>query len=80
LVDTHDRGFRQRFAQAAQRREEALYGGLREAGVDALELATDDDLVATIMRYAELRKRRSQLSAGATAPRGRGSFGEVSVA
>jgi len=80
LVDTHDRGFRQRFAQAAQRREEALYGGLREAGVDALELATDDDLVATIMRYAELRKRRSQLTAGATAPRGRGSFGEVSVA
>lgn len=80
FVDTHDRGFRERFAQAAQRREQALYAGLREAGVDALELATDDDLVSTIMRYAELRKRRSQLSAGAASPRSRGSFGEVSVA
>jgi hypothetical protein len=29
-----------------------------------LELATDDDLVDTILRFADLRKRRSQLAAG----------------
>jgi hypothetical protein len=32
--------------------------------VDALELATDEDLVNAIMRFADLRKRRSQLAAG----------------
>ena len=80
FVDTSERGFRRRFAEAAQRREEALLRGLRDAGVDALELSTDGDLFETIMRYADLRKRRSQLAAGAARPRDRGSLGEVSVA
>jgi uncharacterized protein (DUF58 family) len=80
FVDTHDRGFRQRFAQAAQRREEALHQAFREAGVDALELATGDDLVETLMRFSELRKRRRRLAAGAVASKSRGEFGEVSVA
>ena len=36
------------------------------AGVDALELATDGDLADSIMRFADLRKRRSQfMSSGA---------------
>jgi uncharacterized protein (DUF58 family) len=64
LVDTHDRAFRKRFAAAADRREQALRAALGEAGVDALELATDDDLVDTILRFADLRKRRSQLAGG----------------
>jgi hypothetical protein len=34
------------------------------AGVDALELSTDGDLVDAVMRFTELRKRRSQLSGG----------------
>ena len=38
------------------------------AGVDALELSTDDDLVDAILRFADLRKRRSQLAAGAVLP------------
>ncbi len=68
FVDTHDRGFRKRFAAAAARREEQLRTSLRHAGVDALELSTEDDLVDAILRFADLRKRRSQLAAGATLP------------
>ena len=64
FVDTHDRGFRKRFAAAAERREHALRATFRQAGVDALELATDGELVDAIMRFADLRKRRSQLAAG----------------
>jgi hypothetical protein len=32
--------------------------------VDCLELSTDDDLVDAILRFADLRKRRSQLAGG----------------
>jgi uncharacterized protein (DUF58 family) len=69
LVDTHDRHFRRRFAQAAERREAALRSALVHAGVDCLELATDDDLVDALMRFTILRKRRTQLSAGVSLPR-----------
>jgi uncharacterized protein (DUF58 family) len=68
FVDTHDRGFRKRFAAAAARREMALRTTLRDAGVDCLELATDDNLVDAILRFADLRKRRSQLAGGGTLP------------
>jgi uncharacterized protein (DUF58 family) len=68
FVDTHDRGFRKRFAAAAERRESTLRSAFREAGVDALELSTGDDLVDAIMRFADLRKRRSQLAAGGGFP------------
>jgi uncharacterized protein (DUF58 family) len=68
FVDSHDRGFRKRFAAAAERREKELRSAFRQAGVDALELCTDDNLVDSILRFADLRKRRSQLSAGATFP------------
>ncbi|NDP43360.1 MAG: DUF58 domain-containing protein [Aromatoleum sp.] len=69
FVDTHDRGFRERFADAAQKREAELRSAFRAAGVDALELSTDDDLVDAILRFADLRKRRSQLAAGGSLPR-----------
>jgi uncharacterized protein (DUF58 family) len=68
FVDTHDAGFRRRFAEAAGRREAALRSALAEAGVDCLELATDDDLVEALLRFTALRKRRSQLAAGVTLP------------
>lgn len=68
LVDTHDRGFRKRFATVAQRHEADLRATFREAGVDALELSTGGDLVDAIMRFADLRKRRSQLAAGGVLP------------
>jgi uncharacterized protein (DUF58 family) len=69
FVDTHDRAFRMRFAAAAERREKALRAAFSDAGVDALELSTDDDLVDTILRFADLRKRRSQLAGGGMLPR-----------
>ena len=68
VVDTHDRGFRKRFAAAAQRRETALREGLAKAGVDTLELATDDDLTDAILRFADLRKQRSRMQTGGGVP------------
>ena len=64
FVDTHEPGFRKRFAAAATRRENELRAGFAEAGVDVLELATDDALIDSVMRFADLRKRRSQLAGG----------------
>ncbi|HEX6794844.1 MAG TPA: DUF58 domain-containing protein [Casimicrobiaceae bacterium] len=68
-VDTHDRGFRRRFVKAAEEREARLRAGFRDAGVDVLELSTNDDLADAILRFADLRKRRSHLAAGAVMPR-----------
>lgn len=67
FVDTHDPRFRRRFAATAERRESELRSALRDAGVDALELRTDDDLVDAVLRFADMRKRRRQLVSGATA-------------
>jgi uncharacterized protein (DUF58 family) len=63
FVDTHDRAFRKRFAAAAAKRETAIRSAFREAGVDALELCTGEDLVNAIVRFSALRKRRSQSAA-----------------
>jgi len=79
-VDTHDRGFRKRFAAAAGRHEKALRSAFGEAGVDALELSTTDDLVDAILRFADLRKRRRQLSAGGSLPLHLGGSHGVPVA
>ena len=64
LVDTHDTGFRKRFARIAAQREAQLRESLTRAGVDALELSTDDDLVSALLRFTDMRKRRSRLSGG----------------
>jgi uncharacterized protein (DUF58 family) len=69
FVDTHDRGFRRRFVKAAEEREARLRAGFRDAGVDVLELSTSGDLADGILRFADLRKRRSRLAAGAVMPR-----------
>ncbi len=68
VVDTSDRGFRKRYAAAAERRESELRDALARAGVDTLELATNDDLLDSILRFAELRKQRMRLAAGGGAP------------
>ena len=57
-VDTHDRRFRQRFHEAAMRREAALTESFKRAGVDALALSTEEDLVRAIVRFAQQRKQR----------------------
>lgn len=80
FVDTHDRGFRKRFGAAAERREAELRAALRHAGVDALELSTDADLGDAILRFADLRKRRTQLAAGGSLPQHLRENREVPVA
>jgi uncharacterized protein (DUF58 family) len=80
FVDTHDRAFRRRFASLAERREAELRSALAQAGVDALELSTDSDLVDAILRFADLRKRRSQLAAGGSLPDHLRGRHEVSMA
>jgi uncharacterized protein (DUF58 family) len=58
-VNTGDARFRDRFAGAARRREELLHGAFSRAGVDALVLRTDEDLVRAIVKFAYARKRRA---------------------
>jgi uncharacterized protein (DUF58 family) len=70
LVDTHDAGFRKRFARIAAQREAELRQALAHAAVDTLELSTDDSLVDAIMRFTDLRKQRSR-SSGARAAAGK---------
>jgi uncharacterized protein (DUF58 family) len=70
VVDTHDARFRARFEAAAARREDELRAALARAGVDTLELATDDDLLDAILRFADLRKQRSRLANWSGAGRG----------
>jgi uncharacterized protein (DUF58 family) len=57
-VDTHDKAFRRRFKEASERREATLREAFKRAGVDAVALSTDDDLVHAIVRMATLRRRR----------------------
>ncbi len=68
FVDTHDAGFRKRFIAAVEQRETSVRSDLTRAGVDTLEIATDDDLAETVMRYADLRRRRSRLSSVGALP------------
>jgi len=57
-VDTQDRGFRQRYAMLTAQREAQLREHLTRAGVDTLELATDDDLFDVLLRFMQLRGLR----------------------
>lgn len=57
-VDTRDRAFRRRFEAAAAARETAIGDAFKRAGVEAVTLSTDEDLVRAIVRMATLRHRR----------------------
>ncbi len=59
-VDTHDRRFRQRFQEAARRREAEMNETFKRSGVDALSLSTEEDLVRAIVRFAALRRTLRQ--------------------
>jgi len=59
-IDTGDKKFRQRFRDAAQKREYEMNVAFRRAGVDALQISTEDDLVRAIVRFAVGRKQRKQ--------------------
>jgi uncharacterized protein (DUF58 family) len=57
-VDTHDKRFRQRFAEARRQSEAELERSFKQAGVEVLALATNDDLVRAIVRFAAARQLR----------------------
>jgi uncharacterized protein (DUF58 family) len=57
-INTHDAQFRRRFREAARRREAALSDTFKRAGVDALSLSTEEDMVRAIVRFATQRRRR----------------------
>ena len=60
FVDGSDPGFRERYAAIAEEQEEALLQALAESGADVVELATDDDLLDALMRFADLRRQRAR--------------------
>ncbi len=58
LLDTANQQFRTRYAETVEKREQQLADSFAHAGVDALELSTDEDLASALIRFSELRKRR----------------------
>ncbi|GAB3873219.1 DUF58 domain-containing protein [Terrabacter terrigena] len=58
FVDTSDASFRARLAAAADARQADLEARARRAGVDLHRIRTDDDLVRSLMRISDLRRRR----------------------
>ncbi len=63
FVDTHDRGFQARFAAVADAREANLRAAFEKTGVDVMELATQDDVLDALMRFAMMRKQSLRRSA-----------------
>jgi uncharacterized protein (DUF58 family) len=61
FVDASSPAFRERYAELAEEQEAALRAQLATSGADVLELATDDDLLDVLMRFADLRKQRARL-------------------
>lgn len=57
FVDTHDKKFRKRFADAALKRERELSESFQRAGVDVLPLSTETDLVHAIVKFAKQRQQ-----------------------
>jgi uncharacterized protein (DUF58 family) len=58
LLDTANAKFRNRYAELVEERERQLASCFAQAGVDALELSTQEDMANALMRFSELRKRR----------------------
>ena len=65
MVDTHDPDWRARHDELAREREEALLGDLAAAGVDAMELGTDEDPGESLAALLRLRRLQARLRAGA---------------
>jgi uncharacterized protein (DUF58 family) len=60
LIDASDPDFRARYIDIARQQEDSLLQGLAQSGADTLELATDDDLLDAMLRFADLRRRRAR--------------------
>jgi uncharacterized protein (DUF58 family) len=62
FVDTTDARFRRRFASLASAWEEEMMDGFAAAGLDVLELSTDDDLLEAVRRFVGLRRAQARQS------------------
>lgn len=58
FVDSNDPAFQRRLRAAADERQSALVASARTAGIDLFTVTTDEDLVRSLARIAELRRRR----------------------
>lgn len=65
LVDTHDLKFRNRFIEAGIKRRMQVETACIKAGVDVMELSTEDDLANALVRQAKLRKQRRKSASAA---------------
>jgi uncharacterized protein (DUF58 family) len=79
LVDAADPDFRERYAALAEAQEQALRDALARSGADALELATDDDLLEALLRYCHLRRQRARMKSSPRFPAHLGEPAEVSA-
>jgi uncharacterized protein (DUF58 family) len=61
FIDAADPAFRERYATIAGQQEAALIAALGRSGADVLELATDEDLLDALIRFADLRRQRGRL-------------------
>jgi len=68
FVDTNDPSFRSRFEQLAAQHEADLRAALSQAQVDTLELATNDDLIESLLRFVALRRQRARQRSGTHMP------------
>ncbi len=68
FLDTADPALRQHYAEHAGAQEERVLQGLATSGADVLELATDDDLLDALLRFADLRRQRARLGVHARFP------------
>ncbi len=68
FIDGSDPAFRARYAAIAEEQETALMHSLAHSGADMLELATDDDLLESLMRFTDLRRQRARLKVSRRLP------------
>ena len=69
FIDTSDPAYRERYAAIAQQQEAALREALGRSGADVLELATDDDLLDALLRFAQLRRSKLRMKTPLRYPR-----------
>ena len=70
FIDAADPAFRERYARIAQEQEMALRQALGHSGADTLEVATDDDVLDAMLRFADMRRQRSRLKTPMRFPAG----------
>lgn len=58
LLDSSDAGLRERYATQAQAREAAFGQALTLAGMDGLDLSTDEDLALAVRHFVAMRQKR----------------------